>query len=168
MHGNRDFLLGQQFCDQTGATLLDDPSVIEIDDQPVLLMHGDSLCTRDEQYMKVRKLLRDENFQRDLLSKSIAERQAFAKGARSQSKEHTRESADDIMDVTLSEVDRVMQEHHVTTFIHGHTHRPRVHELNLDGRPARRIVLGDWDKKGWYIESSNMELTLHSFDITPA
>ena len=167
MHGNRDFLLGQQFCKQTGATLLNDPSVIEINGEPVLLMHGDSLCTGDEQYMKVRKLLRDENFQRDFLTKSIAERQAFADSARNQSKEHTRETASDIMDVTPSEVDKAMIEHHVTTFIHGHTHRPKIHELNIAGRQARRIVLGDWDAKGWYLESAEGELTLHSFEIGP-
>jgi len=167
MHGNRDFLLGQRFCELTGATLLEDPSVIELNGEPVLLMHGDSLCTGDEQYMQVRKLLRDENFQRDFLTKSIPERQAFADSARSQSKEHTREAASDIMDVTASEVVLAMREHGVTTFIHGHTHRPQIHNLEIDGLPARRIVLGDWDRKGWFLESSQQQLRLHSFDITP-
>jgi UDP-2,3-diacylglucosamine hydrolase len=165
MHGNRDFLLGQDFCQQTGATLLDDPTVIEIDGRTLLLMHGDSLCTRDEAYMAVRKQLRDSSFQQDFLSKTIAERQIFADSARSQSKEHTREVASDIMDVTPSEVEKVMRSHGVKTMIHGHTHRPRTHELTLDGVSAQRIVLGDWDQLGWYLQINGGEFKLQSFTI---
>ncbi|HIG40499.1 MAG: UDP-2,3-diacylglucosamine diphosphatase [bacterium] len=165
MHGNRDFLLGQQFCQQTGATLLDDPTVIDIDGDSVLLMHGDSLCTRDERYMHVRQQLRDENFQRDFLSKTIPERQAIANSIRSESQELTRQAASDIMDVTPLEVENVMRAHGVRTMIHGHTHRPKVHDLTLDGVAAQRIVLGDWDALGWYLTSTDGDLKLTSFEI---
>jgi len=165
MHGNRDFLLGSKFCEQTGATLLPDPSTIDIDGETVLLMHGDSLCTNDAQYMQIRTMLRDESFQKDFLAKSLEERAAFAKAARTQSRERTRESASDIMDVTPSEVEIVMQTHHVSTLIHGHTHRPYVHEL--DEGKARRIVLGDWDQNLWYIEAAAGELELKSRPISP-
>jgi len=165
MHGNRDFLMGDDFARAAGATLLPDPTVIDAGGKPVLLMHGDSMCTRDEAYMQARKMLRDPAFQQDFLSKSIAERAALAQGARNQSREHTRETADDIMDVTPAEVVREMEAHGVDLLIHGHTHRPYVHEFTLGGRPARRIVLGDWDDKGWYLVLDDAGFELKSFRI---
>ena len=165
MHGNRDFLIGEAFCRATGATLLPDPSVVELGGRRALLMHGDSLCTMDEPYMAARKMLRDPAFQANFLSRSIAEREAFAQGARQQSKQHTREAAADIMDVTPGEVTREMSSHGVDLMIHGHTHRPKVHDLEVDGKPARRIVLGDWDKLGWYVEVDGREFNLRSFEI---
>jgi UDP-2,3-diacylglucosamine hydrolase len=128
-------------------------------------MHGDSLCTQDKQYMLARQQLRDENFQRDFLSKTIAERQVIADSIRDESKELTRETADNIMDVTPTEVEMAMTAHHSRTLIHGHTHRPGVHDLTLDTVPAQRIVLGDWDRQGWFLESSRKGLNLVSFEI---
>jgi UDP-2,3-diacylglucosamine hydrolase len=165
MHGNRDFLLGAGFCEATGMTLLADPTVINLHGRPILLMHGDSLCTLDEEYMAARKLLRDPAFQADFLSKPIAERAAFARAAREKSKAHTLESAAEIMDVTPEEVPKVMAGHGVTLMIHGHTHRPKVHDLEVDGMPAQRIVLGDWDKLGWYLEVDEDGYRLESFSI---
>ncbi|MBV1879341.1 MAG: UDP-2,3-diacylglucosamine diphosphatase [Pseudomonadales bacterium] len=177
MHGNRDFLLGEAICNKIGATLLVDPCVIDIDGTQVLLMHGDSLCTRDTEYMQARKILRDKNFQADFLSKSVAERQAFADAAREQSKAHTGKLATDadplsnnsqgnsILDVTASEVEKIMHQYAVQTLIHGHTHRPMVHQLTVQGQPAQRFVLGDWDKTGWYLDNFAGELRLQSFDI---
>ena len=165
MHGNRDFLLGHAFCEATGMTLLEDPSVVELAGRPVLLMHGDSLCTRDQEYMAVRQMLRDPAVQAELLRKSLAEREVLARGARVESQAHTRETAMDIMDVTPEEVIRVMADHGVDLLIHGHTHRPDVHEIDVDGRPARRMVLGDWDRLGWYIEADNGQFNLRSFEI---
>jgi UDP-2,3-diacylglucosamine hydrolase len=167
MHGNRDFLIGSRFCEQTGFTLLADPSSLQIYDQPVLLMHGDSLCTGDQEYMKVRRTARDPSFQRQLLAKSIEERAAFASHARGKSKQHTRETAMDIMDVTPSEVTRHMQNHDVSLFIHGHTHRPAIHEVSDEAGAllGQRVVLGDWDKQGWYFEISENEFELRAFDI---
>jgi UDP-2,3-diacylglucosamine hydrolase len=174
MHGNRDFLLGQQFCARIGATLLDDPTVIDLYGTPTLLMHGDSLCTGDTQYMQVRAMLRSSAFQTDFLSKTLAERAAFAASARQQSQTHTQQhtlaakandSRADIMDVTLSEVVRVMAEQGVQQMIHGHTHRPARHALAVNDRPAERVVLGDWDKQGWFITADTHGLSLRSFAI---
>jgi UDP-2,3-diacylglucosamine hydrolase len=167
MHGNRDFLIGDAFCQQTGAALLADPTVIDLFGDRVLLMHGDSLCTQDTEYMQVRLLLRSEIFQKDFLSKNLAEREVIAKAARTQSKEHTRESATDIMDVTQEEVENVMAQHQVTTMIHGHTHRPYVHQLSIGLDPAKRIVLGDWDEQVWYLECSPLAQDLNSYPIPP-
>lgn len=166
MHGNRDFLLGEAFCKSVGASLLNDPTVLSLGGRPALLMHGDSMCTRDEPYMQARRMLRNPAVQADLLSKSIDDRLQIAEGARQQSKDHTRESAEDIMDVTPEEVVREMQDHRVDLMIHGHTHRPAVHDLEINGRAAQRIVLGDWDKQGWYLEASGANLELVSFEIS--
>ncbi len=165
MHGNRDFLLGDSFSAAVGATLLPDPTVISLYGERVLLMHGDSLCTLDEQYMQIRALLRSEAFQQDFLTKSIDEREAFARGAREQSQAHTRETASDIMDVTPEEVPRVMAAHSVHRLIHGHTHRPAVHKLEVEGAPAERIVLGDWDKLGWCLSVDQDGYELASFTL---
>ncbi|MGM0926588.1 MAG: UDP-2,3-diacylglucosamine diphosphatase [Pseudomonadota bacterium] len=152
MHGNRDFLLGERFAREAGATLLDDPSVVELGGKPVLLMHGDSLCTRDEAYQAFRAQARHPLWQEQVLSMPIEQRVALASQLRAQSGEANSNKAEDIMDVTPEEVVKVMAKHGVTTLIHGHTHRPAVHELEVDDQPARRIVLGDWQPgKGWEI-----------------
>ncbi len=152
MHGNRDFLLGKRFADAAGAQLLDDPSVVELGDSKALLMHGDSLCTRDAAYMAFRQQARDPEWQRQILDMPINERIALARQLREQSGEANSNKAEDIMDVTPEEVIHSMRQHRVTTLIHGHTHRPAVHELDIDGEPAKRFVLGDWHSdKGWEI-----------------
>ncbi|KAA0013581.1 UDP-2,3-diacylglucosamine diphosphatase [Billgrantia pellis] len=152
MHGNRDFLLGQRFATAAGAKLLSDPAVLRIADEPMLLMHGDSLCTRDEAYMAFRGQARNTAWQQQVLSMPIAERLQLADSLRQQSGEATTNKAEDIMDVTPDEVVRTMRDHGVTTLIHGHTHRPAVHELEIDDQPARRIVLGDWrSDRGWEV-----------------
>ncbi|MGM0984196.1 MAG: UDP-2,3-diacylglucosamine diphosphatase [Pseudomonadota bacterium] len=152
MHGNRDFLLGERFANESAATLLPDPSVIALGNEQVLLMHGDSLCTRDEAYQAFRAQARDPQWQEQVLSMPIQERIALARQMREQSGEANSSKAEDIMDVTPSEVAKAMAEHGVTTLIHGHTHRPAVHALEVDGQPARRYVLGDWQpEQGWEI-----------------
>ncbi len=153
MHGNRDFLLGERFAEAAGATLLADPSVVTLGDERVLLMHGDSLCTRDEAYMAFRAKARDPQWQAQILAMPIPERLALAKQLRDQSGEANSNKAEDIMDVTPEEVLEALRAHGVTTLIHGHTHRPAVHDVDLDGTPARRYVLGDWQpNQGWEIE----------------
>lgn len=155
MHGNRDFLLGERFAREAGATLLEDPSVVQLGGKPVLLMHGDSLCTRDEAYQAFRAQARHPLWQQQVLSMPIDQRVALASQLRAQSGEANSNKAEDIMDVTPEEVVKVMAEQGVTTLIHGHTHRPAVHELEVDGQPAQRIVLGDWQpNEGWEIEIS--------------
>lgn len=166
MHGNRDFLLGDDFCLATGAALLTDPTVIDLYGRPALLMHGDSLCTRDEEYMAVRQVLRDETFQQEFLQKPIEERAAFAAEARDKSREHTRETAEDIMDVTPSEVIKALDHHGVDLLIHGHTHRPDVHDISRgNGESATRIVLGDWDTQGWVLRVTPEQMELENFSI---
>ena len=165
MHGNRDFLLGEQFCAQTGATLLNDPTTIDLHGTKTLLMHGDSLCTEDIAYMQVRGQLRSPAFKADFLSKSLADRAAFAAQARQQSQAHTQSTDMGIMDVTPSEVARVMAEAGVLRLIHGHTHRPARHSLLVEGESAERIVLGDWDQLGWFIQADAAGLRLESFSL---
>ncbi|MBB3140810.1 UDP-2,3-diacylglucosamine diphosphatase [Halomonas organivorans] len=153
MHGNRDFLLGERFAEAAGATLLADPSVVTLGDERVLLMHGDSLCTLDEAYMAFRTQARDPQWQAQILAMPIPDRLALARQLRDQSGEANSNKAEDIMDVTPEEVVEALREHGVATMIHGHTHRPAVHDLDLDGTPARRYVLGDWQpERGWEIE----------------
>jgi UDP-2,3-diacylglucosamine hydrolase len=167
MHGNRDFLLGQTFCEQTGATLLDDPAVITLGDDAVLLMHGDSLCTLDVEYMKIRQMFRNPAWQQDFLSKPLEERIAFARQVRSESQSGQQMKSSDIMDVTQEEVDREMDQAGVTTLIHGHTHRPDDHRWMHNGCERRRLVLGDWsDDCGWMIrwsEESGLQLSQFTF-----
>jgi UDP-2,3-diacylglucosamine hydrolase len=152
MHGNRDFLLGQAFCREAGCTLLRDPSRVAFGDQQVLLMHGDSLCTRDESYMRLRRILRNPLMLWTLRHLPLSTRRKLAGKLRKESRAQTRMKASDIVDVTPEEVLRTMRLHRVHTLIHGHTHRPAVHEFQLDGQAARRIVLGDWDRQGWALQ----------------
>ena len=152
MHGNRDFLIGRAFCRAAGCTLLKDPSLVRFNDEPVLLMHGDSLCTLDVGYMKLRRLLRNPLSLFILRHLPLSSRHKLARKLRSESQAQTRMKAREIVDVTPDEVPRIMADHGVRTLIHGHTHRPAVHELEVNGQPARRIVLGDWDRQGWALQ----------------
>ncbi|WP_137972649.1 UDP-2,3-diacylglucosamine diphosphatase [Pseudomonas sp. F(2018)] len=152
MHGNRDFLIGRAFCREAGCTLLKDPSIVRFNGEPVLLMHGDSLCTLDVGYMKLRRLLRNPLSLFILRNLPLSTRHKLARKLRSESRAQTSMKAREIIDVTPDEVPRVMAEHGVRTLIHGHTHRPAVHEFEVNGQPARRIVLGDWDKQGWALQ----------------
>ena len=165
MHGNRDFLLGSIFCKLAGATLLADPSVVQLNGQPVLLMHGDSLCTRDEAYMKMRRILRNPVTLWILRHLPLNTRLKLARKLRSESRAQTRMKANDIVDVTPEEVPRVMLTHGVDTLIHGHTHRPAVHRLQVGEHAARRIVLGDWDREGWALQVDEQGYALAPFDF---
>ncbi|QEA39858.1 UDP-2,3-diacylglucosamine diphosphatase [Pistricoccus aurantiacus] len=168
MHGNRDFLLGERFAEACGGTLLEDPSLIHCDGQPLLLMHGDSLCTRDEAYMQFRAQARNPAWQQQILAMPLEERLQLAQQLRNQSGESNSNKPEDIMDVTEDEVRRTMVEHGVDILIHGHTHRPAVHELQLDGKPAKRFVLGDWrPDQGWEILIADGKAPrLQSFSLT--
>ncbi|MGH8433049.1 MAG: UDP-2,3-diacylglucosamine diphosphatase [Pseudomonas sp.] len=152
MHGNRDFMLGQGFCRQAGCTLLRDPCLVELNGQSVLLMHGDSLCTQDAAYMRLRRILRNPLTLWVLRHLPLATRHKLARKLRKESRAQTQMKAIEITDVSPEEVLRVMAAHGVHTLIHGHTHRPATHQLQVDGKPARRIVLGDWDKQGWALQ----------------
>ncbi|WPC03346.1 UDP-2,3-diacylglucosamine diphosphatase [Pseudomonas benzenivorans] len=165
MHGNRDFLLGQAFCREAGCTLLTDPSRVELGGEKVLLMHGDSLCTRDEAYMRLRRWLRNPLSLFILRHLPLATRHKLARKLRKESRSQTAMKANDIVDVTPAEVPRVMAAQGVRTLIHGHTHRPAEHQLQVSGQPARRIVLGDWDKQGWALQIDGENWQLAPFPL---
>jgi len=153
MHGNRDFLIGEEFCERAGATLLDDPMVVDLYGTPTLLMHGDSLCTADEEYQKFRANMRNPQMQKMMLARPLEDRQKMARQLRDMSMAKNQGKAEAIMDVTPEEVVREMESHGVQQMIHGHTHRPAIHDLQANGQPATRIVLGDWDENVWWLEA---------------
>lgn len=148
MHGNRDFLLGEAFCRASGAQLLADPSVID----NTLLMHGDTLCTDDHDYQAWRRTARSAVWQRDFLAKPLAERRATVMGLRDKSKEVIQAKPAEIMDVNDDAVREALRRHGVARLIHGHTHRPGKHTLDVDGRRCERWVLPDWYGRGGYLE----------------
>ncbi|GGD03442.1 UDP-2,3-diacylglucosamine diphosphatase [Halopseudomonas salina] len=166
MHGNRDFLLGRRFCRAAGCTLLPDPHIVQINGEQVLLMHGDSLCTDDLAYMKMRRLLRNPVSLFVLRNLSLAQRRKIGRKLRNESREQTRQKPSDITDVNLGQVAETMRRHGVRTLIHGHTHRPAIHQLVIDGKPAQRIVLGDWDTAGWCLKVDENGYRLESFPLT--
>ena len=161
MQGNRDFLLGEDFCRQVGATLLQDPTVVDLYGTPTLLMHGDTLCSEDTEYLAFRTMTRNPAWQHQALSKSLSERRLLAAQLRQGSAEAMSNKAEDIMDATAVEVARVMAEAGVNSLIHGHTHRPQQHREPL----GTRWVLGDWDRQAWFISASPDNISLHSYDI---
>ena len=148
LHGNRDFLLGKNYAQRCGMALLSDPSLIRIGEQSVLLCHGDTLCTDDHAYQAYRKKVRKQDWQEEFLNKPLAERVEFAHQARARSAAHTAAASEAIMDVNSTAVVSMMQSRAVKLLIHGHTHRPAIHELSIDSEPARRIVLGAWYEQG--------------------
>ncbi len=143
-HGNRDFLLGETFCNQCGATLIDEEHVVDLYGRKTLLMHGDTLCTDDIAYQQARRQLRNPAFIAGFLAKPLAERERTAAEYRKMSGEATSLLADDIMDVNQQAVTDTMRKHRVERLIHGHTHRQAVHRFEMDGCSAERIVLGEW------------------------
>ncbi len=148
MHGNRDFMIGNAFAEETGVTILDDPTVVDIYGENVLLSHGDAYCTDDIEYQAVRKMTRDPAWQAMMLQKSLEERLAFAAQARAASMARGGTIDEDIMDVNADAIAEALRMSGVNIMLHGHTHRPAVHDLDVDGDPARRIVLGDWYEQG--------------------
>jgi UDP-2,3-diacylglucosamine hydrolase len=148
MHGNRDFMIGESFAADTGVRLLADPTTVNLYGHPVLLSHGDSLCTDDVKYQEVRKMTRNPAWQTAMLGKSVEERRAFAEQARTDSMAHGASVEPEIADVNQAAVEAMLRRHDVLMLLHGHTHRPAIHEFPLDGRPATRIVLGDWYEQG--------------------
>ena len=151
IHGNRDFLIGKAFCRETGIELLNDGTVIDLYGRRVLLMHGDLLCIDDHAYQRLRRIVRNPIVQFVMRSLTLRQRQKLAERMRAGSKEHIKSmdmAAPQIMDVNQDEVRRTMERHGVDCIVHGHTHRPAVHEMQIDGKPAVRIVLGDWYEQG--------------------
>ena len=165
MHGNRDFLIGRDFCRRSGATLLKDPTVIQLNGEPVLLMHGDSLCIDDIDYLRMRRWLRNPLSLFILRNLPLKTRHRIGRKLRSESQQRTRYKASDITDVNHDEVLRVMARFGVKTLIHGHTHRPAVHAVQVNGEAGQRIVLGDWDTAGWVLEVDGAGYSLMDFEL---
>jgi UDP-2,3-diacylglucosamine hydrolase len=148
LHGNRDFLLRKKFFRATGCQLLAEETVINLYGVPTLLMHGDTLCIEDVAYLKARRYVRNWLVQTIFLMKSFEKRKTIVMGYRHASKTHTSTAPESIMDVTQTEVERIMQKHRVQDLIHGHTHRQAQHSFQLNGQPATRTVLGAWHERG--------------------
>ncbi|MEL6113713.1 UDP-2,3-diacylglucosamine diphosphatase [Photobacterium sp. SP02] len=148
IHGNRDFLIGKQFSRETGVMLLPEHTVIDLFGTPTLILHGDTLCTLDESYQRYRKKVHNPFIQWLFLRLPLAWRQAVGRKMRSGSSSNNQMKSYDIMDVTPQAVIDLMSAHQVNHMIHGHTHRPAVHELTIDGQHATRTVLGDWYDQG--------------------
>jgi UDP-2,3-diacylglucosamine hydrolase len=151
LHGNRDFLIGEAFCARAGAVLLPDPVIIELDGERVLLTHGDALCTDDHAYQELRTAVRDRTWQRRFLSLPLAVRGRLADQARSGSRAHTSRTVPYVMDVNAAAVAAAYRATDARRIIHGHTHRPGIHETRIEGEPAYRIVLGAWYEQGSYL-----------------
>jgi UDP-2,3-diacylglucosamine hydrolase len=165
MHGNRDFLLGERFARQSGCTLLQDPAGIDLYGVPTLLMHGDLLCTDDTEYMAFRDMVRDSDWQSELLAKPLAVRRKMAAEMRRNSREKTAGKPESIMDVNPAAVQDAMTRYDAVQLIHGHTHRPGVHALEIAGQAARRYVLGDWYEQGSLLECDRSGCRLHVLSL---
>jgi UDP-2,3-diacylglucosamine hydrolase len=163
LHGNRDFLIGKDFCARTGVKLLKDGTVVELFGQRVLLMHGDSLCIDDPAYQRLRRIVRNPLVQFVMRNLSLARRQNLAARMRAGSKAHIESmdrTAPRIMDVNTDEVIRTFEHYGVECMIHGHTHRPAVHKIDRGGRQLTRIVLGDWYEQGSVLRWSDQGFEL--------
>jgi len=144
--GNRDFLLGEQFCRETGVTLLKDYKVINLNGVNTLLTHGDLLCTDDQPYQAFREKSRSDEWKQNVLSKPLLIRLLAARWYRFRSYFHKRKKSQDIMDVNQQTVIDEMLKHDCYRLIHGHTHRPAIHDFDINGKPAQRFVLAQWEK----------------------
>jgi UDP-2,3-diacylglucosamine hydrolase len=164
IHGNRDFLLGDAYARRARMTLLPDASVVEVEGERILLMHGDTLCTDDAPYQAFRAQAHAPGWQRAFLSRPLDERRAFAAQARAESARYTRSVADAITDVNAQAVASTLRAHGVQRLVHGHTHRPARHAFELDGAPVERIVLGDWYEQGSVLRWRSDEIALHALD----
>ena len=164
MHGNRDFLIGQKLARRHHFDIIDDPYIDNFSDQPVLLMHGDLLCTDDIAYQNYRRKARSKTVQRIFLLLPLFLRERIAKSLRGTSEKATSYKSAEIMDVNQQAVEDAMRKAGVATLIHGHTHRPGIDEFELDGKKVKRIVLGDWYKDGNYLRiNANNEFELVQF-----
>lgn len=160
MRGNRDFMLGDRFCRDAGAILLDDPSIIEVHGTRLVLSHGDGLCVDDRAYQRLRALVRDPSLREGFARLPIEARRRLALEARAGSREHLANASSYITDVNAGAVESVFRGSGATLMIHGHTHRPGVHRATVDGLGRERVVLGawhdeanvvHWDESGWQL-----------------
>ncbi|KQN54383.1 MULTISPECIES: UDP-2,3-diacylglucosamine diphosphatase [unclassified Erwinia] len=163
IHGNRDFLLGKRFAAASGMRLLPEEQVLELYGKRVLIMHGDTLCTDDEGYQRFRRKVHNPWVQRLFLALPLFVRQRIARKMRAGSKAANSGKDMAIMDVNPQAVAEAMHRRNVPYLIHGHTHRPAVHQLEIDGHPAERLVLGAWHEQGSMIKVSADDIALIAF-----
>ncbi len=152
IQGNRDFLIGQTFMNQIGGTLLPDEIVIDLYGTPVLIMHGDTLCTDDKGYQLMRKIFRWKIVQKIYLSMSPEKRSQKAGQVRQSTSENNKQKSSMILDVNQQAVEKSLKSRRVSFLIHGHTHRPAEHEIIIHNQLKKRIVLGDWGDRWSYLE----------------
>ena len=145
MHGNRDFLMDEELGSACNATLLEDPTLLDLYGTPTLLTHGDALCTDDTEYQNFRKQVRNDDWQNRFLSQPLAQRKSQIEQMRSQSETQKSGKQLDLMDVNAKAVEELLRRHGYPRVIHGHTHRPAKHLHQVDGHSCERWVLGDWD-----------------------
>lgn len=163
IHGNRDFLVGKRFAAASGMRLLPEEQVLELYGRRVLIMHGDTLCTDDEGYQRFRRKVHQPWVQRLFLALPLLVRQRIARKMRAGSKTANSDKDLAIMDVNPQAVAAAMQRQHVPYLIHGHTHRPAVHRLEIAGQPAERVVLGAWHEQGSMVKVSADGVSLIAF-----
>lgn len=164
MYGNRDFLMREAFEQMSGATLIHEPYIIQLDGQATLLLHGDTLCTDDVAYQQFRTMVRNPQWQDALLAKTPEQRLALAREYRAMSQTEMAKKDEAIMDVNPDTVLATLRQNKVRHLIHGHTHRPGFHHFELDGQPAQRIVLGDWYEHGNYLVCEGEQCRLEDFN----
>ena len=152
MHGNRDFLIGKVCAEKTGANLIEDPTLTELYGTPTLLMHGDTLCTDDVRYQDFRAKVRTPEWQQQFLSQPLASRKQIIAGLRAENAAEKKLKSEAIMDVTVATVEARLRDHGYPRLIHGHTHRPALHEHTVDGKRCERWVLADWYTSGSYLQ----------------
>ena len=144
MHGNRDFLIGENFLSKTGIELLKEPTIFSYKDKNIMLSHGDQFCIDDIEYQAYRKIVRNQEWQRSFLSFPIDKRLKILNEARDASIQSQDMKSNEIMDVNINEVAAVVQKNNIDILIHGHTHRPRSHTIDIETKISVRLVLGDW------------------------
>jgi UDP-2,3-diacylglucosamine hydrolase len=154
MRGNRDFLIGDRFAAATGATLIDDPTLVEVCGGPTLLMHGDTLCTYDVDYLRFRGTVRDPEWQGRFLAKPLDERRQIIAGLRAGNAQEKKRKTEAEMDAAPLGIEAALRAHGYPRLIHGHTHRPALHYHTVDGRRCERWVLADWHKSASCLECS--------------
>jgi UDP-2,3-diacylglucosamine hydrolase len=162
IHGNRDFLLGKSYAKACGMTLLPEVDVIDLYGKPVVIMHGDTLCTRDIAYQAFRKKSRSWWWQTMIKNLPLFVRKNIAENYRLKSASATAMKSQEIMDVTETEVVDKLELHHCQLLIHGHTHRPNIHHIQANNLPAQRIVLGDWYEQGAWLKVTKDSIELLS------
>jgi UDP-2,3-diacylglucosamine hydrolase len=160
IHGNRDFLIGKKYAKKSSMILLPEVDCIELYGKKIVIMHGDTLCTRDIDYQAFRKKSRSWWWPNLMLMLPLSVRRKKAADYRKRSKAATALKAQDIMDVTPSEVVACLEEYHCQYMIHGHTHRPAIHNIEANGLPAQRLVLGDWYEQGAWLKVTSDGMVL--------